>query len=415
MSAAYRRRPDLSSQEGEPEHAVARSGGAAYRSPRVDAKGRERILLVHLIANGDCLMATTVARQIKVDFPGCHLTWAIGYKCRQVIDNNPDVDEVWSVEYGSNELPYDDLWRKTKAQAERRKAAGEFDRIYYTQIFPENLNNFDGTTRTTIFRSYPGKITVPVAPVLRLRNAEIERVARFAASNNLASFKNVVIFECAPGSLQSPLSPELAIEVSRRVVSTRSDTAFIISSHHKFESNYPGIVDGSVLSYRENAELSKYATLLLGGSSGLTWLLTSEWAKRLPTIQFLKAGAAWYSFASVKYDHRFLSLSTDHILETDRSTALEIADLVGAYLAQRSLAGLPQRSFRPSIDQVFGLYDMMQGQLDIRRVMNNFMQRNRDVYVDVPAFYGAIARRLVRRKAAAVAVRVKRMGRKVAL
>ena len=60
---------------------------------------RERILLVHLIANGDCLMATTVARQIKTDFPGSHLTWAIGYKCRHVIDNNPYVDEIWSVEY----------------------------------------------------------------------------------------------------------------------------------------------------------------------------------------------------------------------------------------------------------------------------------------------------------------------------
>jgi hypothetical protein len=378
----------------------------------VGATGRERILLVHLIANGDCLMATTVARQIKVDFPGCHLTWAIGYKCRQVIDNNPDVDEVWSVQYGPSELPYDDLWHKTKAEAERRKAAGEFDRIYYTQIFPENFNNFDGTTRTTIFRSYPGRITVPVAPVLHLRDEEIERVARFAASNNLTGYKNVVIFECAPGSLQSPLSPELALEVARRVVSTRADTAFIISSHHKLDSNHAGIVDGSVLSYRENAELSKYATLLLGGSSGLTWLLTSEWAKRLPTIQFLKAGAAWYSFASVKYDHRFFSLSTDHILETDKGTAVEIVDLVGAYLAQGSLAGLPQRTFRPSIDQVLGLYDMMQGQLDIRRVLNNFMERNHDIHVDVPAFYGAIARREIRRKSAAVAARLGRIARR---
>ena len=352
-------------------------------------------------------MATTVARQIKADFPGSHLTWAIGYKCRQVIDNNPYVDEIWSVEYARHELPHDDVWHKTKAEAERRKAAGEFDRIYYTQIFPENFNNFDGTTRSTIFRSYPGEITVPVAPVIRLYDREVERVREFASSNGLHRYENVIIFECAPGSLQSPLTPELAIAVARRIVKMRSDTAFIISSHHKFASDHRAIIDGSVLTYRENAELSKYSTLLLGGSSGITWLMTSDWAKRLPTIQFLNATGAWYSFASVKYDHKFFGLDTDHIFETGLGREDDIVELVNKYLAQKGFGGLTARVFRPSIDQLHDLHRMMQNRVELRRVLGNFMGRNREISIDVAAFYGGIARRVLRQKASGLMRRLK--------
>src|SRR5690242_13836392 len=100
---------------------------------------RKKILLVHLVSNGDCLMATTIARQIKADFPGCHLTWAISHKCRQVIENNPFVDTIMSVDIGPNESPVGDVWYRVKRDAERRKAAGELDDVYYTQIFPDNV------------------------------------------------------------------------------------------------------------------------------------------------------------------------------------------------------------------------------------------------------------------------------------
>jgi hypothetical protein len=374
---------------------------------------KERILLVHLAANGDCLMATTVARQIKEDFPGSHLTWAIGYKSRHVIDNNPHVDEIWSVDYLPDETPYHNVWRRTKEEAERRKAAGDFDHVFYTQIFPDNLNNFDGTTRSSTFRSYPGTITVPVAPIIRLRDHEVERVRLFAASNDLQRYENVVIFECAPGSQQSPLTPDLALGVVRRIVEQRSDTAFIISSHHRFNSDHPAIIDGSVLSYRENAELSKYGTLLLGGSSGITWLMTSEWSKRLPTIQFLQKNNAWYCFASVKYDHRFFGLDASHILETDLSTKDDIADLISKYLTQKTFEGFTQSVFRPSVDQLNVLYDAVQGQIEIGRVLRNFIARNPEVKVDIAAFYGGLARRVLRVKNAGLKNRVKGIVRRI--
>jgi hypothetical protein len=58
---------------------------------------RKRILLGHLASRGDCLYATAIARQIKADYPGCHLTWAIGSMCRAIIDGNPHVDALWKI------------------------------------------------------------------------------------------------------------------------------------------------------------------------------------------------------------------------------------------------------------------------------------------------------------------------------
>lgn len=342
---------------------------------------RKRILLVHLISNGDCLMATTIARQIKEDFPGCHLTWAIGYKCRQAIDNNPYVDDIWSVQYTAQELPYDDFWYKTKAVAERRRLAGEFDLVYYTQIVPENCDNFDGTTRTSIFRSYPGRITVPVQPVLRLFEHETAHVRQFAERHELHRYRNVVLFECAPGSYQSFLSPQVALSIANRLVSTRHDTAFILSSLHSFSSANRAVIDGSILSYRENAELSKYCTLLLGCSSGITWLLTSDWAQRLPTIQFLSMTGPWYSFASVKYDHRFLGLDTNHIFETNACTEDGACELLNRYFSRLTFDGLSSFEFAPSDRQIRDLVMMKQGRLNVRRVIRNFTERNRGVPV----------------------------------
>ena len=45
----------------------------------------KNILLVQLFSNGDCLYATTIARQIKQDYPGCKLTWAIASFCKDII------------------------------------------------------------------------------------------------------------------------------------------------------------------------------------------------------------------------------------------------------------------------------------------------------------------------------------------
>ena len=102
-----------------------------------------------------------------------------------------------------------------------------------------------------------------------------------------------------------PVNNDFTLKLSKKIVEHFEDCIIIITSHQKIKSDHMRIIDGSSLTFRENAELSKYGNLLIGCSSGITWLLTSTWAKKIPTIQILKKGALLYEFASVSYDLQF--------------------------------------------------------------------------------------------------------------
>lgn len=273
---------------------------------------RKRILLGQLGAFGDCLYATAIARQIKVDYCDCHLTWAIGSMCRPILKGNPHVDEIWELPLTDHTEMYD-AWQQFENKAFARKELGEFDEVFLTQIYPNNFRNFDGTVRSSIFRGYPKPITVPVAPVLRLTSSEIENVHCFAESHHLLNKVNVVLFECSSMSGQSFVTPDFALEVAQNLVMRIPDICIVITSNIQIKSMDERIIDGSVLSFRENAELTKYCSLLVGCSSGISWLCTSEWAKPLPMIQLLKKDTSVY--ASFVHDYEYRGVPTDSIIE----------------------------------------------------------------------------------------------------
>lgn len=93
-------------------------------------EGTRKILLVQLYSNGDCLYTTTVARQIKQDFSGCHLTWLIAKFCKDIITSNPFVDEVLV----TNEVSKNDIiaFRKLKRKVFSEKEEGKWDEVFVT-------------------------------------------------------------------------------------------------------------------------------------------------------------------------------------------------------------------------------------------------------------------------------------------
>ncbi len=121
-----------------------------------------KILLVHLYSNGDCLYATTVARQIKHDYPGCILTWAIASFCKPIIENNPYVDEILEVAIEKNNVQ---AFRKFRKKIKLLKKNGAFDEVFITHNMDTNLAYYDGCIRSGILSAYPNHITVPVQPV----------------------------------------------------------------------------------------------------------------------------------------------------------------------------------------------------------------------------------------------------------
>ena len=269
----------------------------------------KRILLVQLYSNGDCLYATAVARQIKQDFPGCHLTWNIAGFCKNIIAQNPFVDEVLVTE----EIPKNDIiaFRKLKKKVFREKKEGKWAEVFVTHTMDDNQALYNGTIRGMIFGAYPNPITVPVQPVLVLLEEEKQKVKLFAAKNELSRFRNIILWEYAPQSGQSVLTFDFVMQVAKRIIQL-PDTCVILSSANTFSSS-GNIIDASSLSVRENAALTYYCTLLIGCSSGITWLSTSSAAKQLPMLQLLDPQAYFRNAPSIDFER--YGISTNELIE----------------------------------------------------------------------------------------------------
>jgi len=98
-----------------------------------------------------------------------------GSAFRSILDGNPFVDAIWEIPV-SGRAELDSAWRTFEPLARRKVKNHQFDRAFFTQLGPNNYQNFDGTIRASIFRGYPFPVTVPVTPVLRLSPGEIETV-----------------------------------------------------------------------------------------------------------------------------------------------------------------------------------------------------------------------------------------------
>jgi ADP-heptose:LPS heptosyltransferase len=270
-----------------------------------------KILLVQLFSNGDCLFATTVAKQIKEDYPGSHLTWAIASFCKPIIANNPFVDEITEV----TSVPKNDVaaFRRFKKEIAERKERGEFDEVFITHNMDTNQALYDGIIRSGILNAYPHSITVPLKPVLNLYEAEIIKARQFAEKNDLARYDQVILFEFAPQSGQSKkITKAFAISIAEKLAAN-DRVAVILSSGHKIDHQNKGIIDGSELTIRETAALTHYCTLLLGCSSGITWISTSDAAKQLPMIQLLNPDTTWIN--PISRDFKRFGINADQVIE----------------------------------------------------------------------------------------------------
>lgn len=285
-----------------------------------------RILIGHLTSNGDILYSSAVARQIKeIDYPGCHLTWAVSNRCAKTLHLNPYIDEVWEYSIGGvNDVTI--AWDKFCKEAVQKKEEGIFDIIYLIQLIGDNLLQYNKTIRLSVLAGYPKSLTVPLEPVIRLSGDEIDNVGLFKIEKKLEQYNKVVLFECAPLSGQSLVTPQFALDVLEIVNKHVSGVCFILSSNIAINSSTINIINASELSFRENAELSKYCDLLIGCSSGITWLLTSDWAKSIPTIQLLNKKAVWFN--SVVKDYEVRGKDASYVLEMYKFSVRTSADCV---------------------------------------------------------------------------------------
>lgn len=340
----------------------------------------KRILLIHLGAYGDCIVATTLARQIKNDYPDSHLTWAVAERFASAVENNPYVDDIWRVDIQKNEPFLSLAWRNQfQKTIDAKFPPGSFDIIFDTMIHPNNRSHYDGTIRSATFNNYPHPVTVPIDPVMRLYDAEVEHVRAFAEQHALAKYRHVVLFESTPGSNQSVLNLEIGLKIAQQIVDAQPDAIIIISTYLPVPTTHPRIIAANTLSFRENVALSHYCTFLIGGSSGLSWLLTSASAKKLETVQFLTRQLS-AGFASIVYDFTYFGLPSSHILESQEREPSAMGKIVLAALTDFPAArSMYHETLRPYFWNWLYFVDWPHGLKGIMlsyRTMFAFIKRN---------------------------------------
>ena len=92
----------------------------------------DRILLGQLGANGDCLYATILARQLRQDYPKATITWAISDRSASLLTNNPHVDEVWKIPVEPTNMQQ--IWSVFEREAVRLWMRREFDQVVLSDM-----------------------------------------------------------------------------------------------------------------------------------------------------------------------------------------------------------------------------------------------------------------------------------------
>jgi len=327
-----------------------------------------RILLGMLASNGDCLYATAIARQIKVDFPGCHLTWAIGSLSRRVLVNNSDIDEVWELPQSSwSNMERD--WTLFEIEAHQLADAGRFDHVFLTQISPARFANYDGTIRPSVFRNFGRPVTVPIDVTINLSEQEKAEVDRWFQASPASTASQVVLCECSSKSGQSFMTVDLALQIAERITAALSNAVVIVSTHEALPTEHPRIISGGALSIRQTARLTDYVDLFVGCGSGVTVAVTSGVAKPgLPNIQILKRSTSVY--ASFRHDFAYFGKPTEHFLELTSEDPDHLGRVAVAALRDGFTAA--QMEFDDPVPLSFGWY----------RELISLMLLERGKYVD---------------------------------
>ncbi len=346
-----------------------------------------KILLIHFYSNGDCLYATTIARQIKHDFPDCNLTWAIASNCKNIIANNPYVDHTIVVDY----IPVNDP--AEFKELEKQVSLKEFHQVFITHpSYLSNIALYDGCIRSNVYRAFPRKITVPVTPVLQLTEEEISNVNNFAAKHSLKDYTEVILFEFAPQSGQLNITKEIAISIAESIV-TKKNAAIILSSANKIVNSNKAIIDGSALTLRETAALTHHCTLLLGCSSGITWITTSSAAKFLPMVQILNPNATWVN--PISRDFKRFNLPLEKVIEMYDFDQNKISDCVENALTDFAIA---KSKYNQQVPLHFKTTAKIVYELLCRFKFGQIIKHirvNREVYGDNLLFYKEVVRGIV--------------------
>jgi len=76
----------------------------------------KRILIINPFGIGDVLFSTPLISVVKTKYPGCYIGYICNIRARDVLDTNPEIDEIFVFERDE----YRALWKKSKTECLKR-------------------------------------------------------------------------------------------------------------------------------------------------------------------------------------------------------------------------------------------------------------------------------------------------------
>ena len=242
---------------------------------------------------GDILLCTPIARQLKADNPDCEVIWYTSERYKFVLENNPFIDQIVSLD--GDPLMLDESIPELKSKHQ------------WTGFFtPAAYMNREKTPGGSLPELVKGSVdfewTVPFVPVLRLSETEKARAAAYW--NGLPSGRKILI-ETEFNSQQSHLTEEYIEKLFETlspvnpvfVFTTKNKPAYF----DKFKNKYSNVL-WCQEDFRLNAEFYNLCDAFVGVSSGISCLSNSDYCRNdVPHLE-ISRGYHWSnaSYCSAK-------------------------------------------------------------------------------------------------------------------
>jgi glycosyltransferase involved in cell wall biosynthesis/ADP-heptose:LPS heptosyltransferase/2-polyprenyl-3-methyl-5-hydroxy-6-metoxy-1,4-benzoquinol methylase len=245
---------------------------------------------------GDILNCTPIAKQLKINEPDCYITWYTAAKYRFIIENNPFIDEIITLEGDvlalDKEIP--------RLRLERN----------WTRFFtPAPYMNYDvlpGGSLLDLIKVAAGlNWTIPFIPTFSLTDDEKAKATSYWQT--LPEGKKILV-ETEFYSEQSHWKDDYAFQMLDELRSI--DPVFVFTSKNKppffdeFHQKYRKSV-WCAEPFRLNAEFFNLSDVFIGVSSGISCVTFSDYCRTdIPRIEVSRGehwSAAGYSHLSELY------------------------------------------------------------------------------------------------------------------
>ncbi len=286
----------------------------------------ETIAIIAWGAMADVLYATPIVRQIRRDFPEAYISWLIRDKFAEIVETNPDINDVVRYTLPEGYPSRQDAELKMDC-AILVDAYEKYDRAFDLQYWPRHSNFYENPSEDFIsLRSRNAGLNAPTdrSIVLEYTDADNQAVIDFMDKHSIGQFAQKVI---TVNHISYAASPVWSFENYSKLVDELDERG--IMSVFTGAPNEPipeHCIDARGMPYRQWSRLIAASDLWLGLDSGAVALAC---AGKTPIIKLHSS-----DFPLTKTGIKAMGLRTDtKVLELCPAPTVErMADFIQGYM-----------------------------------------------------------------------------------